>query len=61
MQNYAIQVIEKEINREQTIVKLVPLEKYDAETNEVIGYLKELAIKRVSELEKALTLLKENL
>lgn len=61
MTNYAIQIIEKEINREQTMVNLVPLKKYDAETNEAIEYLKELAIKRISELEKALALLKENL
>lgn len=58
MTNYAIQLLEKEINREQTMINLKPLEKYDDETNEAIEYLKEISIKRIADLEKALKILK---
>lgn len=58
MTDYSIQLLEKEISREKTIIALKPLEKYDDETNEAIEYLKELSIKRITDLEKALKILK---
>lgn len=58
MKNHAIELPEQGVSREEVHLSLKPSPKYDKKTNEAIEYLKELSIKRIAELEKALKILK---
>lgn len=55
---YVLELLRTELNSENTKIRLQPLENYDKETNEAILFVKQLSIKRIAELEKAIKILK---
>lgn len=55
---YVIELLRSELRSENTKIDLQPRENYDKETNEAILFVKKLSIKRISELEKAIKILK---
>jgi len=56
---HVIELLKTELSSENTKIGLQPQEKYDKETNEAIRFVKQLSIKRIAELEKAIKILNE--
>lgn len=55
---YVIQLLETEVDREETHLNLKTSDRYSDETNEAIIYNKPIHKKRLKELSKALKILK---